>query len=807
MTGPSEDGSARGVGRRSVLAGMGLSLGLGRAAAVLAETPPVPAAGSEATVDARGAGLRPVRRGPIAAWGGTGPGGVLTANDCHLERDGRPLAIVAGELHIQRVPPEEWEPAIVQMKAAGLDTVSSYVFWNQIEPERGRFDFTGRNDLRTFFDLCRRHGMMAVLRPGPFCNAEFLTGGLPVWLFGLPTVERSNDALYLDLVRRYYAALAVHLEGSFWHQGGPIAIVQLENELSVAPVGWARPFLRAAPVVGHTGPTGAGFTEHYRHLHAMALQTGLRAPFYSATAWGTKETLPIDLVMPTFGGYMDLVPSGASNSPLTVFSREGASYDGKVPTGFIEIGYGTPVRDAFRPRPSPDDGYCATMTLFGSSRSLMIGYYMFRGGSNPVNGLSGWTTKDQVFPLVSYDFRAPIGEFGDWREALFRARPFNVFVREFAEELARAEPRGAVRPVADPDDPRVRLEGRFDGNRGFVFVSNFGNVRPLPPRPGFAVEVTTDRGAVRIPATGGVDLASGAMAVWPVNLDLGGGATLRSATAQPVCRLRTGDRRWLVLSQNGDVPVVLAIASAGVHAVRTQGRKVLPEGDVHVVRPRPGRGSVVEVTAADGSIIAILVLTEHDAQRMAVLGTPGSPLLAISEAMVTRSGDVLSVASDDPARLSVSLFPAPAGGRATRDGVFGRMTFRRDAIVVPAGVRRLDAGRAVVTLPSTAFEGVDDVIMDVRYLGDVCRLFDAATGFLLADDMNDGRPWPVGLRRFRRQLASEGVLVRAEPVEGADAAEQRGAAMTLGEARGPVGAVGLESVTFRQRHVVKVPVA
>jgi hypothetical protein len=389
------------------------------------------------------------------------------------------------------------------MKAAGLNTISSYIFWNQIERGTGQFDFSGRNDLHRFFALCGQYDMLVVLRIGPFTNAEFLLGGLPVWLYGLPTTERSNDPLYLDLVARYYARLGHELQDLLWEKGGPIAIIQLENELSVAPNEWNRPFLYGAPADGHTGPTGPAFTEHYRKLHAMAVTGGLRAPFYSVTGWGANDPYPTEVVMPTFGGYMDLSPPGPDNNELTIFQRQGAEYDDKVPTGFIEIGYGSPQRDSFRPRPSPNSGYAATLTLFGASRALMVGYYMFRGGSNPVNGDAGWTIKNAMFPLISYDFWAPISEFGEWREALYRARPFNLFLRNYAADLARAEPRQPDQPVTRPEDDRLRAQARLSEGRGFVFVSNYGNVKPLPQRPDLAIELATDRGPVRIPIKAG----------------------------------------------------------------------------------------------------------------------------------------------------------------------------------------------------------------------------------------------------------------------------------------------------------------
>ncbi|WP_260929443.1 beta-galactosidase [Novosphingobium sp. 9] len=799
------------IRRRTVLAGLTASAaalsrpGWSKAASPAAKAG---ATGSHIRFEVRGAGLHPEVRGAVANWGGKGARGDLSANTCHLERNGAPLTIVAGEVHPQRLPPEEWEPAIVQMKAAGLNTVSSYIFWNQIERRIGEYDFSGRNDLRTFFSLCAKHDMMVVLRIGPFTNAEFLLGGLPVWLYGLPTTERSNEPLYLDLVARYYVQLGAQVHDLLWEHGGPIAIVQLENELSVAPIEWNRPFLYGAPADGHTGPTGPAFTEHYRKLHAMAVTAGLRAPFYSVTAWGANDPYPTEVVMPTFGGYMDLSPPGAQNSELTVFQRQGSEYDDTVPIGFIEIGYGSPQRDTFRPRPPADSGYASTMTLFGASRSLMVGYYMFRGGSNPVDGDRGWTIKNAMFPLVSYDFWAPISEYGEWRDSLYRARPFNLFLRHYAADLARAEPRSPLQPVTRPEEDGIRAEARIGDGRGFVFVSNYGNVNPLPARPDFVLELDTDRGAVRIPHEGTLPLPSGTMAIWPVNLDLGAGVVLRSATVQPVCRFVCEGEQWHVFTQIGSLPAELVFDRDGVAAIQPSPRvriKQATDGPA-VVAVQPGRGSVVKIRSTKGSTIRLLVLTETDARNLADLGTQDAPLFALSPSMVTRSGDTIAIASRDGKALEASFFPPLANG--AEDGVFGHIASPASPRSITADIARLGDERALVKLPATAFDGLDEIFLDIAYSGDVCRIFDAQTGILVADTMNNGIPWAVGLRRFQAALSGAGLLVRVEPVlVGGDAVKLAGS-MTLKPEERAVGVrAALTSLTFSPRYVAHVEVA
>src|SRR5271156_5647259 len=64
--------------------------------------------------------------------------------------DGQPIEIIAGEMHPSRIPYQFWEDRIKKARAMGLNTVSVYIFWNQLEPSEGKFDFSGNGDVRRF---------------------------------------------------------------------------------------------------------------------------------------------------------------------------------------------------------------------------------------------------------------------------------------------------------------------------------------------------------------------------------------------------------------------------------------------------------------------------------------------------------------------------------------------------------------------------------------------------------------------------------------------------------------------------------
>ncbi|MCM1517111.1 MAG: beta-galactosidase [Pseudoflavonifractor sp.] len=151
--------------------------------------------------------------------------------DGHFMLDGRLWVIKAAELHYPRIPKEYWEHRIKMCKALGMNTICLYVFWNVHEPTPGKFDFTGQNDLAGFISLCRDNGMYVILRPGPYVCAEWEMGGLPWWLLQHKDVSlRESDPYFLERVGLFEDAVAREVGGMTIDKGGPIIMVQVENE-------------------------------------------------------------------------------------------------------------------------------------------------------------------------------------------------------------------------------------------------------------------------------------------------------------------------------------------------------------------------------------------------------------------------------------------------------------------------------------------------------------------------------------------------------------------------------------------------
>ncbi|MGC1389989.1 MAG: beta-galactosidase family protein [Bacteroidales bacterium] len=146
--------------------------------------------------------------------------------------DGQPFQIISGEMHPARIPVEYWRHMIVMAKAMGCNTIAAYVFWNYQEPEEGVYDFTtGNHNLAEFFKIVQEEGMWLILRPGPYDCAEWDLGGIPPYLLRIPDIKlRCMDPRYMAAAERYIAKLAEVIKPFLITRGGPILMLQIENE-------------------------------------------------------------------------------------------------------------------------------------------------------------------------------------------------------------------------------------------------------------------------------------------------------------------------------------------------------------------------------------------------------------------------------------------------------------------------------------------------------------------------------------------------------------------------------------------------
>ena len=761
------------------------------------------AAAAELTIDAE---TPPPGPQPLTfAIGGASPDGhSLSANSSFLTLDGRPWFPVMGEFHFSRYPADEWEAELLKMKAGGITVVSTYVFWIHHEEIQGKFDWTGRRDLRRFVELCAKHGLYAWIRIGPWAHGEVRNGGFPDWLVQSGAPLRQDDPHYLDWAGKFYNEIGRQLRGLFWKDGGPIVGVQVENEYH----------------------PGSGGIEHMLTLLRLAHAAGIDAPFYTATGWD-KATVPRQGFLPVFGGYTEqfwsasleeLPPNPnffftsirAEDNVMGDLSPKNPAYNARsdgFPFLTAEMGGGMAIAYHRRPIMRSDDSAAAALVKLGSGIAG-LGFYMYHGGTNP-DGLTpleetqlGWNGYNDL-EAKSYDFQAPLGEFGQEAESYRIIRTLNLFLADFGSELATmpaylASP--SPRDSLDRSTPRAtaRLDAK---GHGFIFINNYQRNYTLGDKAAFRILLRLPAGAVPVPSAvpvprQPVTIPEGVYTIWPVNLDVGG-ATLRYATAQPVCRL--SDPETLVFLAWPGLPAEFEFAAAAGLRVSARGASVVRDTDSIVVSGIvPGAGPAIEVRSADGRQTQIIVLTRAQALQLAKARLGGRDRLVLSACETYFDGERIHLSARDPAGLQVELFPAlkrPGRGfrEAEADGIFRRYTpqaepaplsppvevslIRAAGPSLPAKINpnprrpvamepdESDFSRAAVwrlSFPGGALKADERAVLRISYEGDVARLY---AGDRFADDnFYKGTPWEIGLWRFAPSELAAGLELRILPL-------------------------------------------
>jgi beta-galactosidase len=297
--------------------------------------------------------------------------------------DGKPFVMVSGELHPARIPVEYWQHRIRMAKAMGCNTIACYVFWNYHEPHEGQFDFSTENrDIARFVGLCAQEGLWVLLRPGPYVCAEWEFGGLPPYLLRTPDLKvRCMDPRYMAAAEHYLRALARIVKPLMWDAGGPVLMVQVENEY---------------------GSFGNDRT-YMKRLREIWRSAGINGPFYTADGATTYMLEAGSLE----GAAVGLDPGArAENFALAKRMRPG------VPVFSAETypGWLTHWGEKWA-RPSTEKLLAEVGFLLENKLSFNL--YVVHGGTN-FGFTAGANSGGEGYEpdITSYDYDAPIDEQG-----------------------------------------------------------------------------------------------------------------------------------------------------------------------------------------------------------------------------------------------------------------------------------------------------------------------------------------------------------------------------------------------------------
>ncbi|KAF5316478.1 hypothetical protein D9619_006706 [Psilocybe cf. subviscida] len=172
----------------------------------------------------------------------TGLTNAVTWDSHSLSIQGQRVFILSAEFHPWRLPgnPDLWADIFQKIKANGFNTVSFYVNWATHFPapntnnSLGDFQEGTYRDIQRFIDEGKKAGLWMIARPGPYINAETTGGGFPGWVGNIAGSLRTNNAAYTQAWTPYMTAIAKIIARNQITNGGPIILVQAENEFSAS---------------------------------------------------------------------------------------------------------------------------------------------------------------------------------------------------------------------------------------------------------------------------------------------------------------------------------------------------------------------------------------------------------------------------------------------------------------------------------------------------------------------------------------------------------------------------------------------
>ncbi len=672
-------------------------------------------------------------------------------NERYLERNGKPWLPVMAEFHPVRYDCEEWETELLKIKAAGIDIVSTYLFWIFHEENQGEFRFDGKRDIARFLRLCKKVGLYAFVRIGPWCHGECRNGGFPDWLVlsGIPL--RCNDERYLKHVRRLFCAYSRQISPCLFGNGGAVIGIQLENELS---------------------DNG----EHLAELKRIALSSGLHAPYYTVTGWGPRVTdFPYGEVLPVFGCY-PAAPWEGHTKPLGInknyfFSSvrndssigsdriAGKASDDesilqRLPFLTCELGPGNQLTYHRRPTISAADVLALAVVSLGSG-SCMPGYYMFHGGFNPSEGLyqeskaSGYSND---LPVSSYDFQAPLDEYGQHRESYLYLKRLHQFVRLFGETLAPmtcTAPDRMPESLYDTEAPRMYYRGNTES--GFIFFNTHQRRYPLPPVREAELRISFGSGEER--SYGPVNIASGTCGVFPVRHSFFG-ITAEFMTLLPLWTGEYNNKNTLVAAVQKGVSPYIELKGC----VNTQSSAELDascDGSYTRIRLlQPDKTSAVDISDG-GAQLRIIVLSERDSLRFYPVETKTCTRLVLSDGIAfSREERIFTFTENEvqPDSIPIRIEKA-AENRIGGDNIYSPYLFCDAA----------DCPEYILDIPISLADKCCDAIFSFGVRADVIQLY--ADDILIADDFLKDKHWRVSLKRILPYIkAGRELRIKCSPV-------------------------------------------
>ncbi|RXG11679.1 beta-galactosidase [Leeuwenhoekiella aestuarii] len=306
---------------------------------------------------------------------------------------GKSTPIYSGEMHYERIPKAYWRHRIQMMKAMGLNTIATYVFWNYHNTAPGVWDFkTGNKNITKFIKIAQEEGMFVILRPGPYACGEWEFGGYPWFLQNIEGLKvRENNEAFLEACREYINRLAEEVVSLQVNNGGNIIMTQVENEFG--------------SYVAQREDISAEEHKIYKNkIYKMLKEAGFQAPFFTSDGTWLFEGGSLEGVLPTANGEGNV--ANLKKAVDAYHNNEGPYMVAEFYPGWLDH-----WAEPFVKISAAD---IAKQTKVYLENDINFNLYMAHGGTN-FGFTSGANYNDEhdIQPdITSYDYDAPISEAG-----------------------------------------------------------------------------------------------------------------------------------------------------------------------------------------------------------------------------------------------------------------------------------------------------------------------------------------------------------------------------------------------------------
>ena len=536
----------------------------------------------------------------------------------------------------------------------------------------------------------------------------------------------------------------------------------------------------------------------YADAQKLAIDAGFDAPIYTRTGWtNTTTPMPLGEIVPLYGVYAEgfwdreITPmpgdyktgfmfwlartnSAIATDQLGSEKRKDEKDVYLYPYFCCEIGGGMMPSYHRRILIYPKDVESTSMIKIGSGNNLQ-GYYMYHGGTNPTGKLSTMQESQATdywndMPVKSYDFQAPLGEFGQINPHYHSLRRMHLFLRDFGSSLATMPAFLPEKHSIDPENlSSLRWTARTDGKSGYVFVNNYQRLQKLPAKTNVQFQIKLQNETVTFPKST-ITIPEDAVFFVPFSLQIAD-AKLIYATAQPICKLE----------ENGEIYMFFGEIS-GIEAEFMFDEQTKSVGKNHY-------------QTASGKSIKIVLLDDEKSLALWKEKFQGKERVFLTKAGLVIDGKNLKLTSENAEDLRVSIFP-PLDSlllnskkiQSKKVGIFSEFAIAQPKVirfkVDAVQIRQAEPPREIKNGSKDVAEAPDDKdfekaavwriklpvglpagrnrLLRIGYHGDAARTF--LDGKLLTDNFYNGNVFEIGLNHFSPDIYRKELQLKILPL-------------------------------------------